>query len=80
MIIVLVILTSDDCVSQDLPNVSSVDKALYVADWTAKISQSQGSESSMAAARRRLPSAPSKDEASPGQLDIHNLMTDISGD
>lgn len=49
---------------QDLPNVSSVDKALYVADWTAKISQSQGSESSMAAARRRLPSAPSKDEAS----------------
>ena len=47
---------------QDLPNVSSVDKALYVADWTAKISQSQGSESSVAAARRRLPSAPSKDE------------------
>ena len=45
-----------------------MDKALYVADWTAKISQSQGSESSMAAARRRLPSAPSKDEASPGQF------------
>ena len=51
---------------QDLPNVSSVDKALYVADWTAKISQSQGSESSVAAARRRLPSAPSKDEVRAG--------------
>ena len=67
--IVSAILTSDDCVSQDLPNVSSVDKALYVADWTAKISQSQGSESSMAAARRRLPSAPSKDEVSHWHVD-----------
>ena len=48
---------------------SSVDKALYVADWTAKLSQSQGSESSMAAARRRLPSAPSKDEVNPWSVD-----------
>ena len=52
-----------------MPNVSSVDKALYVADWTAKLSQSQGSESSMAAARRRLPSAPSKDEVSHWSVD-----------
>ena len=48
---------------------SSVDKALYVADW-ARISQSQGSESSMAAARRRLPSAPSKDEASSLEITV----------
>ena len=48
---------------------SSVDKALYVADWTAKLSQSHGSESSMAAARRRLPSAPSKDEVSHWSID-----------
>jgi len=43
---------------KDLPNVSAVDKTSYVADWTAKHS----SESAAAAARRRLPSAPSKDE------------------
>merc|ERR1719410_953577 len=49
---------------KDLPNVSAVDKTSYVADWTAKHS----SESAAAAARRRLPSAPSKDEVADESL------------
>ena len=41
-----------------------MDKALYVADWTAKHSP----DSAAAAARRRLPSAPSKDEVTDESL------------